>query len=352
MNKQVFKNYHSRLVWEGVFKSAIYGLIVGLMTSFAISLVSWIFGYNGIWLSIGLGLSVALISAVAVYFMKLRPTAKDIARRVDQLGLDERIITMMELENDDSYIAMRQREDAHEKLATVSHKQLKFKVSQRVVAMICSFAVLAPAMTVVANLAAKGILKSFVEIVNPPVTKYIEITYEADDGGVINGEEVQVIIAGEKLSPVVAEAEDGWVFVEWSDGNGDPYRSDSKITEDTVFIAIFEEVGEDPDPGAEGEGNGSGQGMPSDMPGEGQGQGQGQGEGQGKGEGQGEGNGKGQGEGQGGKYLPKNQILNGQEYYLPHLEGYLDSAMESLSQEGDIPGDLLDAIQSYYESLK
>ena len=348
MNKQVFKQYHSRLVWEGILKSTVYGLIVGLIATFAISLVSWIFGYNGIWLAMGLGLSLALISGLAFYFVKLRPTAKEVAKRVDGLGLEERIITMMELENDDSYIAKRQREDAHEKLAEVSHKQLKFRLAKRVIATVCACAVIAPAMAVVANLAAKGTLKSFLEIVNPPVTKYVEITYEAEDGGVINGEEVQIVVSGEALTPVVAEAEDGYVFVEWSDGNGDPFRSDGKITEDTVFVAIFEQVDEDANPEGEGEGNGNGDGMPSDMPGDGDGNGGNGGNGyQG---GNGNQNGPGMNPGASGQNLPKNQILDGNTFYFPLLASYMSEAASG-GADGSVPSIISSIISTYFSSL-
>ena len=52
---------------------------------------------------------------------------------------------------------------------------------------------------------------------------------------------------GEDGTQVVAVAEDGWMFVRWSDGNRDPARTDGSVTEDMEITAIFEEVPEDED---------------------------------------------------------------------------------------------------------
>ena len=115
-SKNMFRKYRKRLVAEGVAKSLIFGLLVGFAANIVIATVSCFVKVEGLWLiSIGLLLVGTLISAPIFYFAKFRPTTKQIAARVDRrLGLEERTITMLELENDDSYIAMRQREDENE----------------------------------------------------------------------------------------------------------------------------------------------------------------------------------------------------------------------------------------------
>lgn len=90
-------------------KSLIFGLLVGFAANIVIATVSCFVKVEGLWLiSIGLLLVGTLISAPIFYFAKFRPTTKQIAARVDrQFGvIEERTITMLELENDDSYIAM------------------------------------------------------------------------------------------------------------------------------------------------------------------------------------------------------------------------------------------------------
>ena len=113
-SKNMFRKYRKRLVAEGVAKSLIFGLLVGFAANIVIATVSCFVKVEGLWLiSIGLLLVGTLISAPIFYFAKFRPTTKQIAARVDRrLGLEERTITMLVLENDDTYIAMRQREDA------------------------------------------------------------------------------------------------------------------------------------------------------------------------------------------------------------------------------------------------
>ena len=123
-SKNMFRKYRKRLVAEGVAKSLIFGLLVGFAANIVIATVSCFVKVEGLWLiSIGLLLVGTLISAPIFYFAKFRPTTKQIAARVDRrLGLEERTITMLELENDDSYIAMRQREDAKDALAATNKK--------------------------------------------------------------------------------------------------------------------------------------------------------------------------------------------------------------------------------------
>ena len=357
-NKQLFKQYKNRLAVEGIIKSTILGLIIGLGVNFITAFVSWFFGYDdGTWLAIGLGLGTALVSGVILYFGKFRPTAKSIARRVDGLGLEERIVTMMELENDESYIAMRQREDAKAKLAEVNHKQIRFNIAKKAVAWAVSFAVAAPAMTVVCELAARGILNSGLGIINPDAAgNTITITYVAEDGGWIDGEEEQILEPGETPTAVVAEAEDGWMFVGWDDGHGEPYRLDKDLTEDAVFTAMYEEVEDDGD--KDGNGNGQGQG-------EGNGNGQGQGEGDGAGDMPGEpqpGNGNGNGENSypmpgeesesaGGKSDPKNQVHDGKTPYQDVLPETFEQAMEMLTSGESLPDSLRSAIEQYFESI-
>ena len=287
------------------------------------------------------------IGSVILYFTKFRATDSLLARRVDMLGLNERIVTMMELEKEDSYIAQRQREDANEKLKTVSPKQLKFRMARKSIACIATAAVLAPAMMVVCELAALGILNSGLEIINPNANAVPEImvTYEADEGGSISGDEDQIIYVGESTAPVLAVADEGWVFVGWSDGYYDPFRFDTGLTEDTIFTAIFEKIEDDgAAEGGQGEGYGNGPGMP----GEGQGNGQGQGQGQGQGEGLGESSGEGQGDGAGLSHSASNKVIDGMKDYGDVFD--LEGAMDSIS-DGNSSGTIGDVIGNYFGNL-
>ena len=126
--KQLFQKYHKRMVAEGILKATLIGLLAALAVLFVTAAVCWFVGFKGIWLSIVLFVVVLAATAVTVYLVKYRPTTRSIARRVDELGLEERLITMTELEGDDSYIATRQRQDAMESLNKVSALKSPFRL--------------------------------------------------------------------------------------------------------------------------------------------------------------------------------------------------------------------------------
>ena len=132
--KKIFEKYYSRLALEGFLKALILGLIFGFAAEFIVAFATWMASYNGLWISIAAGVAVAAGMTALFYFKKFRPTAKQIAKRVDRLGLEERLITMTELEGDDSYIALRQREDAQKKMREVEAKEIKLRLSKLAIA--------------------------------------------------------------------------------------------------------------------------------------------------------------------------------------------------------------------------
>lgn len=341
--KEIFDRYRARLIREGVIKAVVYGVIGALGAIFVSSLVSWFFGFKGLWLSIGLGLGVGIIVGTVLYFSVFRPTEKEIAKRVDGLGLEERIVTMMELEGNDSYIAKRQREDAREKLATVKSQDLTFRFAKKVVVWAIALLIAAPSMAVVSEFAANDKIKSGLDIVNPPAGPvYVEVSYVAEDGGEIEGEVDQIVLVGETSAPVIAVAEDGWVFVEWDDGISDPFRDGDKAQKNIVYTAIFEKID---DNGGDGEGDGEeGMGEPGDVPGEIK-------------DGDGDSsnspydpNGE-PGGGAGGDMSECNQIINGETPYAPNLSDYVESMRESTSESSTLSDALKSIISTYFDSL-
>jgi len=339
-HNNIFKKYHSRLVLEAVVKSALCGLTAGFLSNFIAAFVCWILSYENIWLSIGIGIGIALVFGVAIYFLKFRPTTKDIARRVDKLGLEERLITMMELENDDSYIAKRQREDALIQLGKASHKALKMSVPISRISMGVVASIAGISMTVVS-----GVVEPPFAGDAYPIEDMITVSYLVEDGGTIKGEEDQLLFKGENTSTVIAIPDEGWVFIEWDDGNTDPVRSDLNITEDRMFMAIFEQIDEN-----EGEGEGDGEGEPGDEAGDQPGEGDGEGEPGESGENGGNGQGKPGGDGAGGKFEDKNQVIDGETFYRDVLDEYAEDAKND-SLDDDVPPELGDLSDKYFGSL-
>ena len=126
-------------------------------------------------------------------------------------------------------------------------------------------------MMTVAGLSAFGLLPdgwAVLESLTPeePI-QYVSVTYEVEEGGYIEGEADQLIPLGSNTTNVVAVAEEGYQFEGWDDGYSKPGRSDSKITEDIVYIAIFMPLdGEPQDSDEAQESQESDQEQPKDQP--------------------------------------------------------------------------------------
>ena len=200
--------------------------------------------------------------------------------------------------------------------------------------------------------------------------RYFNVSYLVEGGGDIEGEPEQPVLAGGDASPVVAVAEDGWVFVKWSDGIEDPARTDLNITEDLTVTAIFEEIGEGGDGSGDDDSTSSDEGdHDKDAPdgndqdsssiggsngdgGEGDGSGnKGDGSGTGDGGQQGDGKGNGRGDGAGGGASDSSSFKDGKTDYRDVYDIYYDQAMEILRNGGELPDYLKEFIEKYYGSI-
>ena len=229
--KQMLKKHYLRMVLEGAIKSALWGLAIGFGANFLTALASWIFSFGGIWLAIGVGAGTWLVSGVLLYFFKFKPSIDETAQRMDRLGLEERMITMLELKDDDSYIANIQRENALESIKRVTERKIKLRISRAVICFVVAAAVLGSSMTTVKGLSDSGEIPSFEEIVeDDPYANHIAVTYEADEGGYIEGETNQLVEPGGSTTPVVVVADEanGWIFVGWDDGYSNMERYETK----------------------------------------------------------------------------------------------------------------------------
>ena len=374
--KQMLKKHYLRLVLEGILKSVLAGLAIGFAANFLTALLGWVFSFGGIWLAIGIGAAAWAIGGVLMYFFKFKPSIEETAQRMDRLGLEERAITMLELKEDDSYIASVQRENAKRSIARIEGRKIRIRIPRVIVCLAVIAAVLGSSMTTVKGLADSGDIPTFDEIVeDDPYANYIAVTYTVDEGGYIDGETDQLVEPGGSTTPVIAVAEDGWVFAGWDDGYTELERYETNVTQGLYFVAIFEEIGES-EGGADGDGNGSNNGSQNaegdqaeDLPAEGganadsdqngaQGsEGDGSGSkgdsdgGQGSSDEQGEGKGDGKGQGAGGKWDDANKFLDGDTYYREWLEYYYQDALEYFEATGEIPPELREFFEAYYDSI-
>ena len=333
--RQYFEKYYSKLRAEAILKSLLCGLIVGLAANFAAALGTWFAPFNGLWLSLGILVLATGIATPIFYVKKFRPTAMSNAKRIDRLGLEERLITMIEYQGDDSFIAEVQRADAKAKLAEVDAKQIRFSFSKGLIIALAVAFVLGGGMTTVSTLSAEGILfPTPEELINTIIPKepdvYVAVSYEVSEGGYIEGIPDQLVLLGGTAESVEAVADDGYMFAFWDDGKKRPARQDSKVTEDIVYVAIFMPIGD-------GDGEGEGEPRPGDgQPGENGSPGPDGPPGQPGERGAPDPNGQpGQSNAGGGKYEEHNMIVDGETSYYDFLEGYQGEASEALTEGGD-----------------
>ncbi len=342
-NSQVLLGkYAKRLAAEALLKSLIVSATAGFGVAFVVATVCWFKGTNALWLCLGILAGALILGMPILYFAAFRPTLKGNAKRIDLLGLEERTVTMVELENEDSIMSRLQREDARAHLQMVNEKMLKFRISNKLLVPLYTSGGLGCCMMVVSLLAALGLIMSGADLLGPllpaePV-QYVYVEYWIDEGGYIEGEEFQEIVLGENTSEVMAVAEEGWYFVGWEDGNVRPERTEFGVKQDMFMVAVFEPVPE----GEEGE-NGGGEnsdddGEPGDQ----------------SGDESGESSESEQSDptSAGGKYEAANQVIDGQSYYRDILQQYQDLIEEYLSSSEEIPEEIRKIIETYLDIIE
>ena len=337
MSDKNLQKYYLRLATEGILKALLWGLAIGFGALAILGGLYWMMAWKAVWVCLVVWGAVSVGATLALYYWKYKPTTKYIAHRVDNLGLHERILTMTELEGDESYIAQRQRRDALEALQSIGPELLKIGVSVRTIIMSAVSAVLGIGLVIVAFLSAAGIIPSGKDLFFPnggsgPLEKYT-ITYVVKDGcfGEIQGETEQEVEEGKTTQGVVAVAGEGWAFLRWTDGGENPYREDV-VTEHKTYIAVFVEV----TPGVVGN---LADNDPNDAPGD---------EGQSDGEPNKDSE---QGDEAKGKYEEINQIVDGKTYYGDLYGEAYKEVMDELAGEA-YDDDEKDIIGGYFDNIE
>lgn len=264
MDKNLLKKYYSRVRKEGYLKSALYGMLVGFIALVIASALFWAFGWSQVWICAIVWVISSAVGAYAFYQFKFKINSKKVASKIDALGLEERIITMVGLEGDDSYIAVRQRQDAKEALEKIEPSVIPVKISRPFIYKFALALVGTLACVSVAVLSSVGVIPSLKQLIEKDQieqqNRTYSVVYEIKEGdGKILGNAEQEVEYGKDATPVAAVAGDGWVFVRWSDNLDNAYRQDGNITRNVVIYALFETI----DTGRVGE---LGDELPDDAP--------------------------------------------------------------------------------------
>lgn len=406
--RNVFNKFYGKLAREGLLKSLMVSASIAFVVAGLYAFATWFLGINALWISLGIIGGLTLILTPIFYFKKFRPTTKSIAKRLDSLGLEERILTMSELTSDDSYIAMKQREDAEEALKKVQPKSLKYAISWVTIVCLSVATVFTGAGMTVNSLAANGVIADGGKIIedlkpDPPevfyTLKYVAIDYKTlvmygaiveSDGGMFDGNEEQLVAKGEDGEAILALADGDYSFMGWLDGTSDPYRVDYAllvtddqfnvpddkkivdkdgnvsvldeargwyITKDKdgnitieVFALITELEDGNPEPGEEGDPSQGGEqeeDQPSGKPEEGDNENQGE---------DGEKNPNpdkkpGESDEPGKNENNNNKVINGETDYKERIDEYIKMYEELKAQGAEIPEELQKIIDDYYNSL-
>ena len=325
---EILKKYRKSLAKEGFIKALIWGCIIGFSAMTVLAVLFYCIGAPLVWLAPVIGIALILAGTAVLYFAKYRPTLKQVAERTDMLGLKERVITMVEMEGDTSYMAVRQREDTAVQLQKFSNRKLKLQIMLVPLIIACLLALLGISSTTVSAMSVRGAVPGIDEFLpdSSEETSLVQVMYMEEEGGHIEGEPVQIVSVGGDCTEVVAVADDGYVFDIWSDGVTTPERTDKNVVQSMTVFALFIELGDDT----------AGEEMDDDididmdfdseeqMP----------------------------ASGAGGKYEEHNQVIDGETYYRDVYQEYYEQAMQILSAGGVVPEYIRIIIQNYFDAIQ
>lgn len=254
MEKSAYGRYEERVVKEAKLKSFLWGLTIGCLVLFLTTFFSWMFAFKeGLWLGLGLFVVFTLIATFALYFLKFRPSAKAVAKRIDELGLEERVLTMNELKDDDSYIAQLQRQDTERVLKNTDHRLVKIVIATSLIVVLSLGGVFALSFTTTNALYYAGVIPSGLKVIeNMKTPNYYTLSYTVGEGegsilyaDIVDEDvdaEVQTVREGESGRAVWAEGKPNWFFIQWSDGSTDPYRCDVDVKSNIEVTAVFAQM--------------------------------------------------------------------------------------------------------------
>lgn len=344
--ERLLAQYRFRIQKEGWIKSALCGATVGFGLNMLYMLVSLVFGNKIFWV----GAILFLLGAATTplfYHLRFKSTVRQVAARVDTLGLEERVLTMTQLEGDDSYMARRQREDALGALRTVNASLIKLAVSIPLVVLCVTIGVLSATATTANALVDDSLIKVIEEGTAKPAESYVlSYTVQGGLGGKIYGEVMQTVKAGTTSSPVQAIADEGYIFAGWTDGCEDAYRVDVDVEDDIMVGAIFltfdeDDLPMDADPLPSDSDSDDSDGRPGNSPKPGDTLDD-------RGNPSDDGS---DGGGAGGSSAPSNQIIDGQTFYGDEYGNSLSDAQDAVNSSTDLSGEQSDTISDYFNNI-
>ncbi len=344
--KNDFKDLFKKLETNAFFRALVFGILIASGVLFVVSLIMWILN-KPFWIGL-IPFAIVLTLLTFVFYIIFKPNDKKFAKRLDELGLKQRVITMNQYRNDDSLIANIQRKNAIEHINKVDRKQLKLVIPTLLLVFASVSLSLGVAATTVSALSNYGVIENGGEVIPeiiPGIIKEHEINYSAEGNGEVLGDFFQIVKDGEDGEWVVAMAFDGWYFSNWSDGLLSPERRETEVSYDINLVAIFKKNTDDYDTRKLEEM--INEGVPTDEENKDRPFGdppKGGGEDSQPGD-------SNPGQGQGGMTAANNQVIDGQTYYGDEFGSAYGDAMDGVASDSSLSGEIGDAINGYFGAI-
>lgn len=250
---EVLDEYVGRLKKEALLKAILSALGVGFASLLVTALACWFTEFGGYWIFAVVFVVPFAASLPLFYFFLFYPSEKYVAKRLDRLGLDERILTMVEFEGQDSYIMQRQRADAVATLRKCNSKLVKFAVPATIIALATVGIVAGTRMMTVYGLAEAGKIPSGKELVEDAMADKteFELVYKvSEEAGLLyspfcpegSTEITMKVKKGEDGEIVMFRPAAGFVFTRWADGVKTTLRRDTNVQGKIVATIGFEDL--------------------------------------------------------------------------------------------------------------
>jgi hypothetical protein len=385
---------------QNIIKAGLCSVAISLLFNIPFLIAFWIMDYKYKFI-ICAGIFIVGISVLfpVLYFKKFKYTEIQLAKKIDDLGLEERVLTMIELKDNNSFIAKKQKEDTLNVLKTVEANDLKGKYrkqsflsifSTALASLVITLSLMFPNIreTIIAHgepkytieVSAEGFgfvidyskyenqslinavskkqeqdqidkinNKEIVELKQFPTafSNRISVDYrcfeDIDATMVLDGanfEDISYRIKSDETHILMALPYKGYVFIGWSDGCVSPFREIDDYSSD--LIALFDEV------------SSVGENMPDkqEEPGDKDGSADSESDGIGP---EGDGTGKTNNDdswGDGAKGSPANQVINGETYYGDIFNQSYQEAVERIKNDTNLTDAQKKAITDYFESIR
>lgn len=385
---------------QNIIKAGLCSVAISLLFNIPFLIAFWIMDYKYKFI-ICAGIFIIGISVLfpVLYLKKFKYTEIQLAKRIDDLGLEERVLTMIELKDSNSFIAKKQKEDTLNVLKTVEANDLKGKYKKQSFLSIFSTALASlvialslmfpnikeiiiaygePKYTIEVSAEGIGFVIDYSKYENQSLINAVSKKQEQDQIDKINNKEIVELkqfptafsnrisvnyrcfedidatmvldganfedisykIKSDETHILMALPYKGYVFIGWSDGCVSPFREIDNYSTD--LIALFDEVS------SVGEDLQDKQKEPGDKDGSDGGESDGIGP---------EGNGTGKTNnddnwGDGAKGSPANQVINGETYYGDIFNQSYQEAVERIKNDTNLTDAQKKAITDYFESIR